>query len=104
MRSAESEMGVSGFLISCAMRRATSCQAAAFCARSRSLVSSSTSTNPRCSSSEATVTAKCRTERRALYIELTRGGTRPAGPLQQIANFGQIFAREQILQAFSGRR
>ena len=42
MRSAESAMGVSGFLISCATRRATSCQAAAFCARSSSLVSSST--------------------------------------------------------------
>ena len=33
MRSAESAMGVSGFLISCATRRATSRQAACFCAR-----------------------------------------------------------------------
>ena len=46
MRSAQSAIGVSGFLISCAMRRAISCHAAAFCARSMSLVSSSTSTKP----------------------------------------------------------
>ena len=46
IRSAESAIGVSGFFSSCAMRRATSCHAAAFCARSSSLVSSSTSTNP----------------------------------------------------------
>src|ERR1035438_8506939 len=46
MRSAESAIGVNGFLISCATRRATSCHAAAFCARSNSLVSSSTTTKP----------------------------------------------------------
>ena len=39
-------MGVSGLLISCATRRATSLHAAAFCARSRSLVSSMTTTKP----------------------------------------------------------
>ena len=61
MRSAESAIGVSGFLISCATRRATSCQAAAFCARSSSLVSSSTITKPEVSfsSSAETVTARC---------------------------------------------
>jgi len=32
IRSAESWIGVSGFLISCAMRRAASFQAASFCA------------------------------------------------------------------------
>ena len=43
-RCAESWMGVSGFLISCAMRRATSCQAASFCARKTSVRSSKTIT------------------------------------------------------------
>ena len=43
-RSAESWMGVSGFLISWAMRCATSCQAAAFCARRSSVRSSTTTT------------------------------------------------------------
>jgi hypothetical protein len=39
-RSAESWIGVSGFLISCAMRRATSAQAAVRCAETRSVMSS----------------------------------------------------------------
>ena len=47
MRSAESAIGVSGFLISCATRRATSRHAACFCAFSRSLRSSKTITYPR---------------------------------------------------------
>src|ERR1019366_3944137 len=46
MRSEESAIGVSGFLISCATRRATSRQAACFCARNRSERSSNTSTYP----------------------------------------------------------
>ena len=44
MRSAESWIGVSGFLISCAMRRATSAQAAERCAVTRSVMSSSVTT------------------------------------------------------------
>ena len=40
-RSAESWIGVSGFLISCAMRRATSAQADVRCAETRSVISSS---------------------------------------------------------------
>ena len=63
----ESAIGVSGFFSSCAMRRATSCQAAAFCARSSSLVSSSTTTNPGAAGGRAgnaeTVTARCKTWR-----------------------------------------
>ncbi len=39
-RSAESWIGVSGFLISCAMRRATSAQAEVRCAVTRSVMSS----------------------------------------------------------------
>ena len=39
-------MGVSGFLISCARRRATSRQAATFCARISGVTSSNTSTTP----------------------------------------------------------
>ena len=45
-RSADSWIGVSGFLISCASRRATSRQAATFCARISGVTSSSTSTTP----------------------------------------------------------
>ena len=44
MRSAESWIGVSGFLISCARRRATSPQAASRCACSIAVMSSNTST------------------------------------------------------------
>ena len=43
-RSAESWIGVSGFLISCAMRRATSAQAALRCAESSSVMSSKVTT------------------------------------------------------------
>ena len=43
-RSAESWIGVSGFLISCAMRRATSPQAAERCADTSSVMSSSVMT------------------------------------------------------------
>src|ERR1035441_6439138 len=46
MRSADKAIGVSGFLISCAMRRATSRQAVCFCARNRSVRSSNTTTYP----------------------------------------------------------
>ena len=42
-------MGVSGFLISCAMRRATSLHAAARCAANNSERSSITNTTPRLS-------------------------------------------------------
>ena len=45
-RSAESWIGVSGFLISCARRRATSPQAASRCACSSAVMSSNTMTNP----------------------------------------------------------
>ena len=45
-RSAESWMGVSGFLISWAMRRATSAQAAVRCAETRSVMSSKVTTKP----------------------------------------------------------
>ena len=46
MRSAESCIGVSGFLISCAMRRATSAQAEVRCAATSSVTSSKVSTEP----------------------------------------------------------
>ena len=46
MRSAESWIGVSGFLISCAMRRATSAQAEVRCAETRSVMSSRVMTKP----------------------------------------------------------
>ena len=45
-RSAESCMGVSGFLISWAMRRATSAQAEVRCAATRPVMSSKVSTEP----------------------------------------------------------
>jgi hypothetical protein len=45
-RCAESWIGVSGFLISCAMRRATSRQAAMRCTRMISVTSSTTTTKP----------------------------------------------------------
>jgi len=44
MRSAESWIGVSGFLISCAIRRATSDHAVERCAMTRSVMSSSVMT------------------------------------------------------------
>ncbi len=47
IRSAESWIGVSGFLISWAMRRATSPQAELRCAWTRSVMSSSVTTEPR---------------------------------------------------------
>ncbi len=43
-RSADSWIGVSGFLISCAMRRATSAQAEVRCAATSSVMSSSVTT------------------------------------------------------------
>ena len=51
MRSADSWIGVSGFLISCARRRATSPQAASRCACSSAVMSSNTITKPRTASS-----------------------------------------------------
>src|SRR5882762_8719761 len=45
-RSAESWIGVSGFLISCAMRRAMSAQAALRCADNSSVISSKVTTKP----------------------------------------------------------
>ena len=48
MRSADSWIGVSGFLISCASRRATSRQAATRCVRTSGVTSSNTSTVPSC--------------------------------------------------------
>ena len=101
MRSAESAMGVSGFLISCATRRATSCQAADFCARSSSLVSSSTTTKPEVSfsSSAETVTARCSLRLLGAQLDLARGGAGAAGALHQILDFGGILARKQVLEA-----
>ena len=69
MRSAESAMGVSGFLISCATRRATSRHAASRCAFNSSLKSSNTITYPsRClpCCTEETVTL-------TLSLSLSRG-------------------------------
>ena len=101
MRSAESAMGVSGFLISCATRRATSCQAAAFCARSSSLVSSSTTTNPEVSfsSSAETVTARCSVAVAGAQLELARSHAGAPRALHQVLDLGGVFAREEILQA-----
>ena len=94
-------MGVSGFLISWATRRATSCQAAAFWARSSSLVSSSTITKPEVSfsSSAETVTAICSLLRSGAHFELPGGGAGPAGALHQVLDFGGVFAGEEVLQA-----
>ena len=64
-------------MISCAMRRATSCHAADFCARNISVRSSRTSTNPalaRRGPSELTVTAACRT-RPATTVSISRETT-----------------------------
>ena len=99
-RSAESAMGVSGFLISCATRRATSCQAAAFWARSSSLVSSSTITKPE---------VQLLLERRngdgqvqglafGLHLQLARSQAGAARALHQVFDLGRVFAREQVLQ------
>ena len=56
-------MGVSGFLISWASLRATSPQAATFCARMSGVRSSTTTTapaeSPRATGSGTTVTARC---------------------------------------------
>ena len=100
MRSADSVIGVSGFLISCATRRATSLQAAVFCARSRSLVSSMTITNPdpRRPSMAETVTARCSVLRGSLHLQLLGGVARAAGAIHQVADFGRILARKQIFE------
>ena len=72
-------MGVSGFLISWAIRCATSCHAAAFCARSRSVRSSITTRKPGfdCRGpSELTVTA-VRTSRPPVAISISRDAAPP---------------------------
>ena len=64
MRSAASWIGVSGFLISWAMRRATSAQAAVRCAATSSVTSSKVMTEP--SPPPACCSRGTRTEKRAL--------------------------------------
>src|SRR6202451_4675781 len=60
-RSADSWIGVSGFLISCAMRRATSAQAAVRCAETRSVMSSKVTMKSSRPSSLSTCTLRLRT-------------------------------------------
>ncbi len=84
-RSAARRIGVSGFLISCAMRRAASVQAASFCALISSVRSSSTSTRP-----AGTPPAPGRSESLASKVSrsppstrLTCAGGRPRGGVEQ---------------------
>jgi len=101
MRSAESAMGVSGFLISWATRRATSCQASAFCARSSSLVSSSTTTNPEVSFLFERRNRDGQMQLAVLgaQLDLTRSHAGAARALHEVLDFGRVLAREQVLQA-----
>ena len=63
-RSAESWIGVSGFFTSCAMRRATSPQAAMRCATTRSVTSSNETTKPsRCPSPASLAATRTRRSR-----------------------------------------
>ena len=100
MRSAESVIGVSGFLISCATRRATSLQAAIFCARSRSLVSSMTITkpDPRPSFNRRNGDGQMQGLARRLHFQLLGGVAGAAGAVHQIADLGRVLAREQIFE------
>ena len=70
-------MGVSGFLISCAMRRATSAQAALRCADCNSVMSSKVSTKPATRPPSVSAPIRANKVRRALLgpirISATRG-------------------------------
>ena len=94
MRSAESWIGVSGFLISCASRRATSRQAATRCVRTSGVTSSNTRTVPSCAPASpcSAVTAAARWisrpsrgERNLLRGRFADAGRRPSGRARRAA-------------------
>ena len=95
-------MGVSGFLISCASRRATSRHAATFCDRMSGVTSSKTSTRPwprrpSPGSGEAT-TARCRS-RPSRSSATSCAGAASAGPMaarSTAASGARSLARQQI--------
>ncbi len=99
-------MGVSGFLISWATRCATSFHANCRCARSSSVVSSTTSTDPACpwpSSSRALVMARWMVRPAGMELNLS-GGRAHAMPAPDDA--GQIVGAlggQQRLDAFAGQ-
>ena len=95
-------MGVSGFLISCAIRWATSCHAAAFCACSSPVKSSITNTKPgfeRRGPSELTVTA-ARTSRPPAAISISR----EAAPIRSERRIRCRAARAASSPSRSGKR
>src|ERR1700693_2042185 len=79
IRSAERRIGVSGFLISCATRRATSLQAASFCWRATWVVSSIARTHPPLSPAEAGDSGRSAISRRRSPSREWRVNSRGAG-------------------------
>ena len=89
-RSAESWMGVSGFLISCAMRRAMSAQAELRCAETRSVMSSKVSTWPWEASSELSVVTRAKRLRPSpLRSMSTWPSAKPDGRLSASSKIGR---------------
>ena len=97
IRSADNTMGVSGFLISCATRRATSLQAACFCPFNKSDKSSNTSTYPVLASpwrSVATVVAtfslvRCSGHSIWVVVVPMRSARRSIGAMSSITSSGK---------------
>ena len=109
-RSADSWIGVSGFLISCARRRATSRHAATFCARISGVTSSKTSTVPsmRPSSPASGVATAARCSSRPSRTSATScagGSPLPArGRPKQRRQRREVVAREHVRRAAADRR
>ena len=97
----DSWIGVSGFLISCARRRATSRQAATFCARMSGVTSSSTSTAP---FARAALADERRGDRRQVQLRGRRAPARsPAPPARLPRPAAAVDERGQRLQVRRGR-
>ena len=87
-RSAASWIGVSGFLISCAMRRATSAQAALRCADCSSVMSSKVTTKPSVRSPDRSAPMRTSSMRRAVRrpdLDLLRVRAVPASSSRRAA-------------------
>ena len=106
MRSAESAMGVSGFLISCATRCATSFHASWRWARSSSVVSSTTSTVPGLSVREVETRAgdgQMHGAAAEMEFDLSGGGAHAMAATDEAGKFVENFGRQQRIDLLAAK-
>ena len=110
MRSADSWIGVSGFLISCASRRATSPQAASRCACSSVVMSSNTSTTPGApptslgSAVHAHTSTRCRTRTAVRSVRASPAGRRRAAASRRRELREQRAVADGFVESLADRR